>query len=129
MPGIVDIPKVKQISGGILGEQSKALQAIRDALEGVKADWPIKVEASGKNSFKVRFIGESGGSGLDVAGAPALFKVCALTGWTLSEDGEWTPMTVSEMVAHPPTELWTDQTDAGNYLRPTWDYVRAYEDA
>ena len=71
--------------------------------------------------------GDSGG-GLAIAGTPELFKVCALTGWTLDSEGEWTQMSISAMVASPPTTLWSGQTEAGNYLRPTWDWVRAYED-
>lgn len=69
-----------------------------------------------------------GGGGLTVAGTPELFKVCALTGWTLDSEGAWTQMSISAMVASPPTTLWSGQTEAGNYLRPTWDWVRAYED-
>lgn len=70
-----------------------------------------------------------GGSGaMSIAGTPELFKVCALTGWTLDSEGAWTQMSISAMVASPPTTLWSGQTEAGNYLRPTWDYVRAYED-
>ena len=129
MPGIVNIPKVRQIAGGVLGEQSKALQAVRDALEGMKGEWPITVVSNGNNSFKVTFDGESGGSGLDVAGTPGLFKVVSLLGWTLSAEGALTQMTIGDMVAYPPTVLWDGQTEAGNYLRPTWDYVRAYEEA
>lgn len=73
-------------------------------------------------------IGGGDGASLDVAGTPALFKVCALVGWTLDSEGEWTQMSIAEMVASPPTTLWSGQTEAGNYLRPTWDYVRAYEE-
>ena len=69
-----------------------------------------------------------GGASLDVAGTPALFKVCALVGWTLDSEGEWTQMTIDDMVSSPPTELWEGQTEPGNYLRPTWDYVRAYDE-
>ena len=61
MPGVVNIPKVRQIAGGVLGEQSKALRAIRDALEGMKGDYPIKIVACGKNSFKVTSQGDDGG--------------------------------------------------------------------
>lgn len=71
---------------------------------------------------------EVGSGGLTVAGTPELFKVCALTGWTLDSEGEWTQMSIADMVASPPTELWEGQTEAGNYLRPTWDWVRAYEE-
>ena len=73
-------------------------------------------------------VGGGSGGGLAVAGTPELFKVCALTGWTLDSEGEWTQMSISAMVASPPTTLWSGQTEAGNYLRPTWDWVRAYED-
>ena len=69
-----------------------------------------------------------GGASLDVVGTPALFKVCALVGWTLDSEGEWTQMTIDDMVSSPPTELWEGQTEPGNYLRPTWDYVRAYDE-
>lgn len=74
-------------------------------------------------------VGGGGGGSLSVAGTPALFKVCALVGWTLDSEGEWTQMSISAMVAIPPTVLWNGQTEAGNYLRPTWDYVRAYEES
>lgn len=130
MAGIVTIPKVRQIAGGVLGEQSKALQAIRDALEGMKGDFPIKIVSCGNNSFKITCQSEEGtGGSLDVAGTPGLFKVVSLVGWTLSSAGTWTQMTIGDMVAYPPDELWDGQTEAGNYLRPTWDYVRAYGEA
>ena len=69
-----------------------------------------------------------GGGAMSIAGTPELFKVCALTGWTLDSEGAWTQMSISAMVESPPTTLWSGQTEAGNYLRPTWDWVRAYEE-
>jgi hypothetical protein len=74
-------------------------------------------------------IGSSGaGEGLSVYGTPELFKICALVGWTLDSEGKWTQMTIADMASSPPTELWEGQTEPGNYLRPTWDWVRAYEE-
>ena len=70
--------------------------------------------------------GGGGGEDFEVVGTPALFKVVSLTGWTLSESGTWTQMSTGDMVATPPTTLYSGETEAGNYLRPTWDYVRAH---
>jgi len=65
--------------------------------------------------------------GLSALGEPGLFKVVSLVGWTLA-GGDWTMMTVAEMVADPPEELWTGSGPSGNYLRPTWDYPRLHSE-
>lgn len=70
----------------------------------------------------------SAGSPLDVAGTPGLFKAVTLTGWTHDGSGGWTQMTIADMTDNPPTALWSGTGDAGNYLRPTWDYIRALPD-
>ena len=75
-----------------------------------------------------------GGASLDVAGTPALFKVCALVGWKkTSAESEWEQMSLEEMIEENPTRLWTEFKDGEDSypwkaLRPTWDYVRAYDE-
>jgi hypothetical protein len=86
MAGVVNIPKVTQIAGGILGDQSKALQAIRDALEGIKGDWPIRVESSGKNSLKVTYQGIPGESGAFWSGVLRAHDGVVIASWTIDDE-------------------------------------------
>lgn len=112
-----DSAKIAMLSEAISQLQSEMAVA-NSRIEEIDGDFPQQI-----------LMGGDSGGGLEIAGTPELFKVCALTGWTLDSEGEWTQMSISEMVASPPTTLWSGQTEAGNYLRPTWDWVRAYEDA
>lgn len=96
-------------------------------LEGIVRDLAGRLDDL-EDDFPEQENGVGDGASLDVAGTPALFKVCALVGWTLDSEGEWTQMTIADMASSPPTELWEGQTEPGNYLRPTWDYVRAYDE-
>jgi len=96
-------------------------------LEGIVRDLAGRLDDL-EDDFPEQENGVGDGASFDVAGTPALFKVCALVGWTLDSEGEWTQMTIDDMVSSPPTELWEGQTEPGNYLRPTWDWVRAYEE-
>lgn len=100
------------------------LRGLTECYTDDEAPLVAKLDAQGQ-----AYWGRGPEGGLAIAGTPELFKVCALTGWTLDSEGEWTQMSISAMVASPPTTLWSGQTEAGNYLRPTWDWVRAYEDA
>jgi len=75
-----------------------------------------------------------GGGGIDVAGTPELFKVCALVGWEKAdEESNWEIMSAADMVTHNPARMWhtfVDGVDSYPWraLRPTWDWVRAVDD-
>ena len=112
-----DSAKIAMLSEALAQLQAEMAVA-NSRIEEIDGDFPQQI-----------LMGGGDGASLDVAGTPALFKVCALVGWTLDSEGEWTQMTIAAMASSPPTELWEGQTEAGNYLRPTWDYVRAYEES
>ena len=128
--------RVRKYRGGALGEMSATINSLADSMERIRGEYGIEVKPE-NNSIVIRSYShyKSGsGSGLAVAGTPALFKVCALVGWEkTSAEAEWEKMSLEEMIEENPTRLWTEFKDGEDSypwkaLRPTWDYVRGWEE-
>lgn len=126
--------RVRRYPGGALGEMSRAVNSLQQSMERIRAGYGITLLQE-NNSIAICALDPSmSDGGLNVAGTPALFKSVQLVGWSKSSStAAWAQMTISAMVATPPTRLWTEFVDGvDSYpwyaLRPTWDYVRAYEE-
>ena len=126
--------RVRKYRGGALGEMSNAINALEDSMEKIRAGDGITLIKENNSIAILATPYRRSGSGLAVAGTPALFKVCALVGWKkTSAEAEWEKMSLKEMIEENPTRLWTEFKDGENSypwkaLRPTWDYVRGWEE-
>ena len=124
--------RVRRIKGGVLGAHARAITALQETMERIRAGYGIWFSHE-NNSIAINADRAQGG-GITAAGAPALFKGIFLVGWEkTSALTDWSQMTVEDMIASPPTKLWTEfvaGVDAYPWkaLRPTWDYVRAWEE-
>ena len=118
--------RVRKFAGGVLGEIADALEEIMDSLEGIRAGWGIRLTTE-NNSLAIHNT-QRAKDGFAVAGTPELFKVVTLMGWELDSEGEWTQLSVDDAISYSPLPMFTGQTDAGKYLRPTWDWVRATDE-
>lgn len=126
--------RVRKYRGGALGEMSNAINALEDSMEKIRAGDGITLIKENNSIAILATPYRRSGGGLAVAGTPALFKVCALVGWEkTSAEAEWEKMSLEEMIEENPTRLWTEFKDGEDSypwkaLRPTWDYVRGWEE-
>jgi hypothetical protein len=62
MPPSISIPFKRIVTGGLLGKYEDAIEAIQQALEGIKEGRSVRIDPCGKNSFKVSYCGPDGAS-------------------------------------------------------------------